>query len=70
MIPPSVYESVITQMLAACGNPKYVVQQGMIIIDGKTLTDAVPISFMFNNYWMTIDPEDYLLDVSRANDGS
>jgi hypothetical protein len=25
---------------------------------------------MFDNYWITMDPEDYLIDVSRASDGS
>ncbi len=42
----------------------------MIIVDSQTIVNLVPVSFMFNNYWMTLDPEDYLLDVSRASDGS
>ena len=70
MLPPSVYESFILQLLEALGNPKYVQQSGMIIVDSQTIVNLVPVSFMFNNYWMTLDPEDYLLDVSRASDGS
>ena len=57
-------------MLAALGNPKYVVYDGFLVIDGRTITTLVPISFMFNNYWIAIDPEDYLLDASKNQDGS
>ena len=52
------------------GNPKYVVQYGVVILDTKTITNLVPVSFMFNNYWITLDPEDYLIDITTANDGS
>jgi len=64
MLPPSVYEAVITALLEALGNPKYVLYQGMMIVDSSTIATLVPVSFMFNNYWITLDPEDYLLDVS------
>ena len=52
------------------GNPKYVVKYGVVILDTKTITKLVPVSLMFNNYWITLDPEDYLIDITTANDGS
>lgn len=56
--------------MAGMGNPKYVVQYGLVILDTKTITKLVPVSFMFNNYWIKLDPEDYLIDITTANDGS
>ena len=52
------------------GNPKYVVQDGVVILDAKTITKLVPVSFMFNNYWITLEPEDYLFDFTTDKDGS
>lgn len=40
-----------------------------MIIDGTT-AKPVPLSFMFNNFWITLQPEEFLSDVSNAGDGS
>ena len=56
-------------ILDSFGNPKYVTQEGLMIIDGTT-AKPVPLSFMFNNFWITLQPEEFLSDVSNAGDGS
>ena len=62
-LPPSVYPKLLTAILIAFGNPNSVVKNGYVLIDGIQ-AKPVPISFMFDNYWIMLEPEDILIDVS------
>ena len=68
-IPPSAYSQLINAIVVAFGNPNTFVKNGFLLIDG-TEAEPVPISFMFDNHWITLNPEDYLIDVSQFGDGS
>ena len=62
-IPPSAYSQLINAIVYHFGNPKTFVKNGFLLIDGLH-SNPVPISFMFDNHWITLNPEDYLIDVS------
>lgn len=68
-IPPSAYPWLQTAILIAFGNPNSVVKNGYLLIDG-TQAKPVPISFMFDQNWITLLPDDILIDVSQFGDGS
>jgi hypothetical protein len=59
----------MNEILTAFGDPMRVFRNGVLFIDGNDLT-AVPVSIMIQQYWITMNPEDFLLDVSALSDGS
>ncbi len=62
-IPPSAYPQLITEIQTAYGNPDFLEENGYQLINGNQ-AKPVPISFMFDNRWITLLPEDILIDVS------
>lgn len=69
IVPPSVFSGLIKQLLIANGNPEFQLYQGVPLIACNT-TQHVSMFWMFNNYWIEILPEEYIIDVSRNGDGS
>ena len=57
----------MAQIVEQAGNPEYVIQAGMAFVDCKTRDRYLPVRFMFQNQWITVDPEHYIWDVQ--NDG-
>lgn len=60
-VPTKYFDLILAKIMARAFNPFY------RITDGKVYTNCEgfkPLFFMFDNYWIKIDPQEYLQDVS------
>jgi len=65
MVPPLLLEPIVEGLIAATGNrAQYAVQQGITFVDCNQRGLFKPLSFMYTEYYIEIDPEDYIWDVN------
>jgi len=65
MVPPLLLEPIINGLVAATGNrAQYAIQEGITFVDCNQRELFKPLAFMFNEYYIEIDPEDYIWDVN------
>lgn len=57
---------IITQLLAAAGNPQYLIQNGVVFTECNAKWK--PLNFLIKGYWIELLPEHYIIDVSKNND--
>ena len=63
MVPPMLLEPFIDNIIgAAGGKAEYAIQDGMIFVNCKQRNLFKPISFMFSEYYIQIDPSEYIWD--------
>jgi hypothetical protein len=67
-VPLKYFETIIVKIIEAAGNPYYIIQNGVAYT--TCMANFQPLYFMFSDYWIQINPEEYLLDVSENHDGS
>jgi hypothetical protein len=63
MVPNLLFEPIIAGILdGADGDVKYAIQQGMAFVDCNEFNQFKPFKMMYSEYYITIDPEDYIWD--------
>lgn len=68
MVPPLLLEPFIDNIIgAAGGKAEYAIQDGMIFVNCKQRNLFKPISFMFSEYYIQIDPSEYIWDAYGDN---
>ncbi len=66
-VPTKYFNHILEKIMAGAFNPLYRITGGKVY---STCESFKPLYFMFDNYWIKIDPEEYLQDVSPYKDRS
>lgn len=57
------FEPFVLELIAQAGSPEFIVQSGIVFIECSSISKFKPIHMMFNNYWITVTPENFFWDV-------
>ena len=68
MISGAYHKSLIDYIYRYIGDDEYETYEGYVIT--KCYSNFPPLYLMFQNYWVKVDPDEYVIDVSNAEDGS
>lgn len=62
MVPSLLFEPIVQAIIDAAGGAQYAIQQGMAFIDCAEMYKFKPLKQMYSEYYITIDPEEYIWD--------
>ena len=68
MITGAYHQSLIEYIYRYVGDDEYEAYDGYILT--KCYSNFPSLYFMFQNYWIKVDPDEYVIDVSEGQDGS
>lgn len=68
IFPNYYFDQFITEMFAEMGGDEYEVTDGYVI--SKCYDDFPKLHFLFNDKWLTVNPDDYVVDISGERDKS
>ena len=60
-MPKKFFDKLIAKIIAGAYNPLYNIKDSKVY---TTCESFKPLYFMFDNYWIMINPEEYLQDIS------
>ena len=60
-IPRTYFKDVVYEMLRQAGSPDFVIFGSLVFSECNA--NWQPVRFMFKNYWIKVEPKDYLQDL-------
>jgi hypothetical protein len=67
-VPEYIYDVVMEKLQEASGEQVFYTKEGITFVDCYEVGQMTPLYFMINQYWLEVNPYDYVWDVE--SDGS
>lgn len=62
--PPRYYDVILEEMVYQAGSPEVIVEEGVSFVDCKVAKQFKPFYMMFSEYWVEVQPEEYIWDAN------